>query len=116
MGPARPCRHPAGSQGRTTVLAPIEIGPALFIKTLHRSSRARRWPLIPPEQLIAASLFGLPPNRASDIKTSYQGFDFRCTIRFLEHHFGPVRMAGYSPFSIGGWYGNSQVFFWLSRR
>lgn len=93
--------------------APIEIGPALLLKSFNRSIRQGRWPAIPARQLLAGSLLGIPPQRASDIKTSHQGFDFRQTIRYLQSHYGPVVHAGYSPLPIGTWYGNSQVFFWL---
>lgn len=95
--------------------APIEIGPALIFKSFNRSLRQRRWPAIPAQQLLAASVLGIPPQRASDIKISHQGFDFRRTMRFLQSHYGQIEPAGYSPLPIGTWYGNSQVFFWLQR-
>lgn len=102
--------------GRILFSAPIEIGPALLLKTLNRASRAKRWP---PElslrELAAACLLGIPQTRAENIKISHQGFDFRQAITDLQHHFGPVEIASYGPLPTGTWYGNSQVFFWLQR-
>jgi 2-polyprenyl-3-methyl-5-hydroxy-6-metoxy-1,4-benzoquinol methylase len=96
--------------------APIEIGPALLLKHLNRARRQRRWSgSLPIGQLLAASILGIPPPRAVDIKTSHQGFDFRQALRVLQDHFAPVLLAGYSPLPLGTWYGNSQVFFWLQR-
>jgi SAM-dependent methyltransferase len=105
--------HPAGA---LLFSAPIEIGPALLLKIFNRACRQGRFPAIPIQQLLAASFLGIPTDRAVNIKTSHQGFDFRKTIRFLKCHFGNVRVAGYGPLPIGTWYGNSQVFFWLDRR
>jgi hypothetical protein len=51
-----------------------------------------------------------------NIKGSHKGFDFRKAIRFLEGEFGPVTIASYGPLPIGSWYGNSQVYFWLTKR
>jgi SAM-dependent methyltransferase len=109
---ARALLHPAGA---LLFSAPIEIGPALLLKIFNRARRQGRFPAIPIRQVLAASFLGIPTDRAINIKTSHQGFDFRKTIRFLNHHFGHVRVAGYGPLPIGTWYGNSQVYFWLKR-
>lgn len=107
---ARSLLHPDGAM---LFSAPIEIGPALLMKTFNRSIRYGQWPAIPIPRLLAAAFLGIPPQRAPNIKISHQGFDFRQTIRLLNRRFGVVRVVGYGPLPIGTWYGNSQVYFWL---
>ncbi len=91
--------------------APIEIGPALFLKELNRF-------LLPPHrreyglvELIMAGVFGVPGARAPDIKVSHKGFDFRRALGALRDANYSVRVLGFSPLPLHSWYGNSQVFF-----
>jgi SAM-dependent methyltransferase len=102
--------------GKILFSAPIEIGPALFLKEINRCILHKRLPENNLLELLLASLFGVPAKRATNIKGSHKGFDFRKAIRFLECEFGPVTIASYGPLPIGSWYGNSQVYFWLTKR
>lgn len=103
-------------QGRILFSAPIEIGPAVLMKELNRCILHKRLPENSVIELFLASFLGLAAKRAENIKGSHKGFDFRKTIRFLEDHYGPVTIVSYGPLPIGTWYGNSQVYFWLTRR
>jgi len=103
-------------KGKILFSAPIEIGPALLMKELNRCILHKRLPEYSPFELFLASLFGVAAKRAENLKTSHKGFDFRKVIHFLNDEFGPVTIASYGPLPIGTWYGNSQVYFWLTRR
>lgn len=103
-------------KGRILASVPIEIGPALLMKEINRSVLHKRLPENSLRELFLASFFGIAAKRAKNIKTSHKGFDFRETIRFLENEHGPVDIASYGPLPIGTWYGNSQVYFWLTKR
>lgn len=103
-------------KGRILFSAPIEIGPAVLMKELNRCILHKRLPENSVIELFLASLLGRAAKRAENIKASHKGFDFRKTIRFLEDHYGPVTIVSYGPLPIGTWYGNSQVYFWLTRR
>lgn len=103
-------------KGKILFSAPIEIGPALIMKEFNRCILHRRWPENSVTELFLASLFGVAAKRTENIKCSHKGFDFRQTIRFLEGQYGPITIASYGPLPIGTWYGNSQVYFWLTRR
>jgi len=103
-------------KGKILFSAPIEIGPALLMKELNRCILHKRLPENSSLELLLASLVGVPAKRAKNIKSSHKRFDFRKAIHFLEGEFGPVTIASYGPFPIGTWYGNSQVYFWLTRR
>ncbi len=102
-------------KGKILVSVPIEIGPALIMKELNRCILHKRFPENNPIELFLASFFGIAAKRAKS-KHSHKGFDFRKIINFLENEFGTVNIASYGPLPIGTWYGNSQVFFWLTRR
>lgn len=103
-------------KGKILASVPIEIGPALFMKEINRCILHKRPPENSLTELFLASLFGVAAKRTENIKGSHKGFDFRRAIHFLESEFGPVTMASYGPLPIGTWYGNSQVYFWLTRR
>lgn len=103
-------------KGRILFSAPIEIGPALFMKELNRCILHKRLPEYSVVELFLSSFLGVAAKRAENIKVSHKGFDFRQTIRFLEEQYGPVTIISYGPLPIGTWYGNSQVYFWLTRR
>jgi 2-polyprenyl-3-methyl-5-hydroxy-6-metoxy-1,4-benzoquinol methylase len=97
-------------KGKILISAPVEIGPALLLKELNRSllrckkSEYRFW------EFFKAAVFGIPPQRANDIKRSHRGFDFRKAIRDIETKGWTVSILGFSPIPLLGWYGNSQVF------
>lgn len=102
-------------RGRILASVPIEIGPALLMKEINRCILHKRPPENSALELFLASFFGVAAKRAENIKSSHKGFDFRRAIRFMEDKFGPVTIASYGPLPIGIWYGNSQVYFWLTR-
>lgn len=104
-----------GDRGKILLSAPIEIGPAVLVKELNRCLLHRRRPENNALELFLASLFGIVPERPPDVRRTHKGFDFRHAIRYLEASFGPVSIACYGPLPIGTWYGNSQVYFWLTR-
>ncbi|MFM6010814.1 MAG: methyltransferase domain-containing protein [Dolichospermum sp.] len=102
--------------GKILFSAPIEIGPALLMKEFNRGFFNTRFSQNDLIELLVASFFGLASTRAENIKCSHKGFDFRRAIHFLNDEFGTVKVASYGPLPIGTWYGNSQVFFWLTKR
>ncbi|MEO0795905.1 MAG: class I SAM-dependent methyltransferase [Verrucomicrobiota bacterium] len=98
--------------GKILFSVPIEIGPAVILKTLNREWRCGKpgFNTITPS-LLKAACFGIPESRAEDVKSSHQGFDFRKSIRFLENNGCTVNVIAYGPIPGGFWYGNSQVYF-----
>jgi 2-polyprenyl-3-methyl-5-hydroxy-6-metoxy-1,4-benzoquinol methylase len=95
--------------------APIEIGPALLLKDLHRSGWGRQPSEHRALELLKASLLGIAARRAENVKTSHRGFDFRrarCALRELGW---TTQVLGYGPLPLPGWYGNSQVYLWAER-
>ena len=103
-------------KGRILFSAPIEIGPAVLMKELNRCILRRSKPENSLSELFFASIFGVAARRDKNNKNSHKGFDFREAICFLEEEFGPVTIDSYGPLPTGTWYGNSQVYFWLTRR
>lgn len=98
-------------QGRILFSAPIEIGPALFLKQMNRMLiRPYRREYRLPE-LLRAGIFGIPGARAQNVKISHKGFDFRLVIDYLRWAKYKVTILDYSPLPIPSWYGNSQIFF-----
>ena len=97
--------------GKILISAPIEIGPALFVKDLTRAIFFRRRLENTPAELVKAGLLGIPVPRSSNIKGSHKGYDFRVSISEISRQYGKVRLLGYGPLPIGSWYGNSQVYF-----
>lgn len=102
-------------KGKILASVPIEIGPALLMKEINRCILHKRLPKISLFELFRASFLGIATRRAKNIKNSHEGFDFRLAIHFIENQFGPVTIESYGPLPIGTWYGNSQVYFWISR-
>jgi SAM-dependent methyltransferase len=106
--------------GGILISAPVEIGPALLLKELSRNVHPNlRWPLPhrfghPLGELLKAALLGVAAVRAENIKISHKGFDFRRAIKRLREKGWLVRALAYGPLPIGTWYGNSQVFLWVS--
>jgi hypothetical protein len=105
-------------EGTTLIFsAPIEIGPVLFLKEIHRilGERKIEYGLF---EFVKAAIFAMPgkriPNTGAnnyDGYGSHKGFDFRETIRILEQKGYKITVLGYGPLPIKTWYGNSQVFF-----
>jgi 2-polyprenyl-3-methyl-5-hydroxy-6-metoxy-1,4-benzoquinol methylase len=98
------------NDGKILISAPIEIGPALFLKELNRSLLRCKKSEYSFWGFFKAAVFGIPPQRANDIKRSHCGFDFRQAIREIEAKGWTVSILGFSPIPLLGWYGNSQVF------
>ncbi|GHU75186.1 hypothetical protein FACS189461_0950 [Spirochaetia bacterium] len=93
------------------ISVPVEIGPALFMKEIHRffTNKKPNYKLL---ELIKAGFFGIPAGRVTNADYyDHKGFDFRQLIRLLKSKGYTITILGYSPLSIGTWYGNSQVFF-----
>lgn len=99
------CKTILSPDGKILFSAPIEIGPALLLKQLKRRGKDYRF-----VELIKAVFFGVPGERAKNIKTSHKGFDFRLAINTLKTKGWDVNIIGYGPLPIS-WYGNSQVYF-----
>ncbi len=101
-----------GAAGELLFSAPIEIGPALVPKSLNREWRCGRSGVaILTGSLLLAAIFGRAELRASDLKISHKGYDFRESIKFLKKQGCAVTILAYGPLPIGIWYGNSQVYF-----
>jgi hypothetical protein len=101
--------------GGILISAPIEIGPALIFKDLNRFTLRGKRSEHQPTELLRAAIFGIPAQRASDIKTSHRGFDFRQACDDLVGRGWRVDILDYGPLPIGTWYGNSQVYLWAQR-
>lgn len=102
--------------GKIYISVPIEIGPALILKAMHR-----KWIDSEPPyhffEFMKAAFFGIPgyrENSDSDFM-GHKGFDFRHLIRFIKSRGWRVRILKYGPLPIPTWYGNSQVFLSIYR-
>ena len=95
--------------GLLLVTVPIMMGPALLPKEFVRAFLFRRWPDTSLLHIFLAALFGFVPPRATNIKGSHRGYDWRITRDRLRDEFGNVEVD-FSPFRWLGWYGNSQAF------
>lgn len=102
--------------GQILISAPIEIGPALFLKEFNRFILKLKKPEHGLAEFMKAALTGKAAGRAPNIKTSHKGFDFRAASRTIESHGWKVSVLGFSPIPFVGWYGNSQVFLIASRQ
>ena len=96
--------------GCILISAPIEIGPALIMKEFNRSLLKFRKPEHHFLEFVNAAFFGQPARRATNIKCSHRGFDFRSAIKKIEARGWEVSILKYSPLPLPSWYGNSQVF------
>lgn len=110
----RTCRKVLAPGGGVLMSGPIEIGPALLAKEFNRSVRQFRKPDYRLGEFLKASLLGVPADRARDIKTSHKGFDFRRAMAFIGACGWQAEVLSFGPLPIGTWYGNSQVYLWLS--
>lgn len=102
--------------GQILISAPIEIGPALFLKEFNRFILRMKKPEHGFGEFMKASLIGRPAARAANIKTSHKGFDFRAASRKIEARGWKISILGFSPIPLIGWYGNSQVFLLANRQ
>lgn len=101
--------------GSILISAPIEVGPALFMKDMNRSLLKFRRSEHRIVELLKAGFFGVPARRATDLLTSHRGFDFRRAAAYLTQRGWRVQVLRYGPLPIGTWYGNSQVYMSASR-
>lgn len=101
--------------GGILLSGPIEIGPALIAKEFNRSIRHLQASEYGLAEFFKACLLGVPGRRARNIKTSHKGFDFRRAVEFIKGAGWHVDVLQFGPLPIGTWYGNSQVYLWLTR-
>jgi 2-polyprenyl-3-methyl-5-hydroxy-6-metoxy-1,4-benzoquinol methylase len=102
--------------GAIVVSVPIEIGPVILLKELHRSKYEKKWTYRFFE-FLGALIFGITGYRENpdDSYMPHKGFDFRHLIRFIKSKNWRVKTLGYSPLPLKCWYGNSQIFFSIER-
>jgi hypothetical protein len=106
-----------GNNGVIFVSVPIEIGPVLLFKELHRFLVTKKFEYKFFEFLLAV-IFGIPGKRIESNGGGYgshKGFDFRKTLRYFEMKGWKTKIIGYGPLPFNCWYGNSQVFFVAGR-
>ena len=101
-------------EGRLLVSVPIEIGPAVLVKEISRSILHRHHLDMSVAELLKAAIFGVPPRRAEDRKSSHRGFDWRNIRRILAETFNCEHIE-FSPFPLPTWYGQSQAFMVFSK-
>jgi hypothetical protein len=100
-----------GGGGAKKISVPVEIGPVLFIKEIHRFFTRKRFDYTLLE-LIKAGLCAVPAGRINGASYyDHKGFDFRRLIKLFGSRGYSITILGYSPLPIKTWYGNSQVFF-----
>jgi hypothetical protein len=108
-------RRVLSATGLILISAPVEIGPALLLKDLHRFALRARPSEHGASELVKASIFGIAARRAEEIKEGHRGYDFRKTMAQLGSSGCQTRVLRYGPLPIPGWYGNSQVYMTASR-
>lgn len=106
---ARFARLKLRRDGMLVVSVPIMTGPVLALKEMNRCLLHRRVPEHSLGELFGSVFLGLRPSRASNIKTSHKGYDYRETLVRLSGEFGLLRLD-YSPFRPLPSLLNSQVF------
>jgi SAM-dependent methyltransferase len=94
--------------GAILVSVPIIGGPGLLVKEANHFAVHRHCEYSARELLTAAFL-GKPARRATDVRSSHKGFDFRKLNSQLEAHFACQR-TWLSPFPRMHWSVNSQAF------
>lgn len=110
------CEKNLLKSGGVLISAPIEVGPALILKELNRSVFKFRHSEHSFMEFLKASVFGIAARRAEHIKYSHKGFDFRSAIKFLKLNGWNVEILCFGPLPIATWYGNSQVYLWVTKR
>ncbi len=101
--------------GGVLVSAPIEIGPALILKEANRVFIRRNRPEYKLGEFVLAAFFGRPGRRAPNVKISHRGFDFRNTLQHIRSKGWQGTILGFGPLPVRSWYGNSQVYIWLTK-
>jgi SAM-dependent methyltransferase len=96
--------------GVVLLSAPVEIGPALFLKEANRKVRGAGFGGYTMRELVKAGLLGRAAARATDIKINHRGFDFRQAIQSLREEGWLVIVKMFGPMPLNTWYGNSQVY------
>jgi SAM-dependent methyltransferase len=109
------CERLLPTAGGILISGPIEIGPALFLKELNRYISSFKLSDMSLMEILKAGLLGIPARRASNIKISHKGFDFRSAISYLNSRGWSTKILLYGPLPIGTWYGNSQVYLWANK-
>ena len=110
------CDRVLEPEGGILMSGPIEIGPGLLVKEMHRSVLRRRKSEHGFVELMKASVLGIPASRTSNIKSSHKGFDFREAISSIRELGWDVDVLHFGPLPIRTWYGNSNFYLWISRR
>ncbi|WP_157681287.1 class I SAM-dependent methyltransferase [Mycobacterium sp. JS623] len=95
--------------GKLLISVPIEMGPILLLKEGSRAILHRRKPATPLAELLRAAFLGRPATRATDIKSSHRGYDWRVTAKRFSDSFRTERVE-FSPLPIKKWFLQSQVF------
>ncbi|MGG1948783.1 hypothetical protein AB1286_28910 [Trinickia sp. NRRL B-1857] len=110
------CDRVLGLDGGILISGPIEIGPALLLKEANRSVLHFRRPEHGLLELAKASVLDIRASRATDIKRSHKGFDFRKAISAIDTLGWGAEILHFGPLPIGTWYGNSQFYLWVTRK
>jgi 2-polyprenyl-3-methyl-5-hydroxy-6-metoxy-1,4-benzoquinol methylase len=98
--------------GKLILSVPVMFGLAIVPKEINRVLFVRQFDYSGKELL--AAIFGQNVERASNIKTSHKGFDFRGLESVLQPKFY-IWERIYSPFPNLPWWVNSQVFLVCSK-
>jgi hypothetical protein len=113
------CNELLSLHGVIIFSAPVEIGPALFFKAMYRLQLTQKTEYNIVE-LFKAGIFGFAPSRTDFEEmhgyVTHKGFDFRKAINYLKSKNYLIKILGYSPFPMLGWYGNSQIFFMAEKQ
>ena len=106
--------HP---DGVVIVSVPIEVGPAVFLKILKRINNKYDNCKYNILELIGTAIFGITAYRDKPDASvmPHKGFDFRHLIRFIKSKNWQVKILSYSPLPLIHWYGNSQIFFQMTK-
>lgn len=98
-------------RGELLLSVPIIGGPTLLLKEANRMVLHRRGTDYTAKELAAAAFLGRPARRASDIKASHKGYDFRSLSPLVCRSGFSLTRQLLSPFPKAPWWANSQVFY-----
>ncbi|MCL2063201.1 MAG: class I SAM-dependent methyltransferase [Candidatus Cloacimonetes bacterium] len=109
------CRNVLLPDGAVFISVPIELGPAVIFKEIHRYKRTKKWNYEFSE-LIKTVCFGKKAKRVNpdDTFMEHKGFDFRDLIYFIQQKQWTLKIIGYGPLAHKHWYGNSQIYLMLT--
>ena len=85
------CRQCLSKDGRILISAPIEIGPAIFVKDFARSFLFRRPLEYSPLELLKCGLFGMSVHRSKNIKGSHKDMILENQFHLLMLILEPLR-------------------------